>query len=244
MIIPALDLLKGHVVRLKQGDYSRTTDFDVDPIKKILDAANQGAELIHIVDLEGARDPSCRQHALISEIVKSSPLPIQTGGGIRSEFDIKNLLAIGVERVVIGSAAVQSPELVRGWMRRFGGERFVLALDVNIENGIPYVATHGWLKNSGLRLETVLDGYLNYGIEHVLITDISRDGMLQGANNSLYASVARKYRDLDIIASGGISSLDDIKNVAYAGATSCVLGRALLEGRFSVEEAIACWPNA
>ncbi len=244
MIIPALDLLKGHVVRLKQGDYARTTDFDVDPVKKILDAANQGARLIHIVDLEGARDPSRRQHALIAQIVKSSPLPVQTGGGIRSEFDIKNLLTIGVERVVIGSAAVQAPELVRGWMRRFGADHFVLALDVNIENDIAYVATHGWLKNSGIRLENVLDGYLNFGIEHVLVTDISRDGMMQGANNSLYAKIAGKYSGLDIIASGGISSLEDIKNVACAGATSCVLGRALLEGRFTVEEAVACWPNA
>lgn len=244
MIIPALDLLGGSVVRLKQGDYARTTYFDVDPIKRILDAANQGASLIHIVDLEGARDPSARQRALIAQIVKSSPLPVQTGGGIRSDFDIENLLNLGVERVVVGSAAVQSPETVRGWLRRFGAEHFVLALDVNLKDGVPYVATHGWMKDSGITLDSVLAGFITFGIEHILVTDISRDGMMQGANNSLYATLAQRYKALDIIASGGISCLDDIKKVAKAGATSCVLGRALLEGRFSVEEAVACWPNA
>lgn len=244
MIIPALDLLNGHVVRLKQGDYSRTTFFDVDPIKRILDAANQGAGFIHIVDLEGARDPLKRQRALIEQIVRSSPLPIETGGGIRSDFDVENLLKLGVARVVIGSVAVSSPELVRGWIRRFGADRFTLALDVNLKDDVPLVATHGWLKNSGLSLDKVLGPYLAFGIEHVLVTDISRDGMMRGANNSLYAKLAAKYPDLDIIASGGISSLDDIRTVAKAGATSVVLGRALLEGRFSVEEAVECWPNA
>ena len=105
MIIPALDLSGGHVVRLKQGDFAQKTIFDVDPIKRIYDAANQGAELIHIVDLDGAKDPVLRQRALISKIVKASPVPIQTGGGIRSEFDIRNLLDLGVERVVVGSSS-------------------------------------------------------------------------------------------------------------------------------------------
>lgn len=244
MIIPALDLLNGHVVRLKQGDYARTTFFDVDPIKRIFDAANQGAGFIHIVDLEGARDPMKRQRALIAQIVKSSPLPIETGGGIRSDFDVENLLKLGVERVVIGSVAVSAPELVLGWVRRFGAERFTLALDVNLREGVPMVATHGWLRDSGLSLDTVLKPYLACGIAHVLVTDISRDGMMRGANNSLYAKLSQKYPDLDIIASGGISSLEDIRAVGRAGATSVVLGRALLEGRFTVEEAVECWQNA
>lgn len=244
MIIPALDLLGGKIVRLKQGDYSRTTYFDADPVKKILDAANQGAQLIHIVDLEGARDPMKRQRALISQLVRSSPLPIETGGGIRSDFDIENLLSLGVARVVVGSAAVSSPELVRGWLRRFGAEHFVLALDVNLKDGLPFVATHGWMKDSGITLDSVLKGFLPYGIKHILVTDISRDGMMQGANCALYGHLSKRYPSLDIIASGGISSLDDIRAVAKAGATSAVAGRALLEGRFSVEEAVACWPNA
>ncbi len=244
MIIPALDLSGGHVVRLKQGDFAQKTIFDVDPIKRIYDAANQGAQLIHIVDLDGAKDPVLRQRALIQKIVKASPVPIQTGGGIRSEFDIRNLLDLGVERVVVGSVAVKQPHLVRGWLKLFGPEHFTLALDVRLTDNIPYVATHGWLKTSNTTLDQILRHYLPYHIEHVLVTDISKDGMMKGANNSLYASLNAKYPALDIIASGGISSLEDIRNVARAGAKSVVLGRSLLEGKFSVEEALKCWQNA
>lgn len=128
MIIPALDLSNGHVVRLKQGDFALKTVFNVDPIKRIFDAANQGAELVHIVDLDGAKDPVRRQRAMISKIVKASPLPIQTGGGIRSAFDIENLLNLGVERVVVGSVAVKNPELVRGWLNMYGPEHLHLLL--------------------------------------------------------------------------------------------------------------------
>ena len=244
MIIPALDLSGGHVVRLKQGDFGQKTVFNVDPIKRIYDVANQGAQLIHIVDLDGAKDPILRQRALISKIVKASPVPIQTGGGIRSAFDIENLLNLGVERVVVGSVAVKHPELVRGWLKLYGPEHFTLALDVRIIDNVPYVATHGWLQTSNTTLDQVLRHYLPFHVEHVLVTDISKDGMMKGANNNLYAALYKKYPDLDIIASGGISSLDDVKAVAQAGANSVVLGRSLLEGRFSVEEAIKCWQNA
>ncbi|MGN0901995.1 MAG: HisA/HisF-related TIM barrel protein, partial [Succinivibrio sp.] len=202
MIIPALDLSGGHVVRLKQGDYAQKTIFNVSPVKRILEAANQGAKLIHIVDLDGAKDPVCRQRALISSIVKASPLPIQTGGGIRSAFDVENLLNLGVERVVIGSVAVKHPELVRGWVKKFGPEHITLALDVRLVDDVPYVATHGWLKTSDTTLAQVLGHFLPYHIEHVLVTDISRDGMMKGANNSLYAKLKKQYPDLDIIASG------------------------------------------
>ncbi|MDY6322025.1 MAG: 1-(5-phosphoribosyl)-5-[(5-phosphoribosylamino)methylideneamino]imidazole-4-carboxamide isomerase [Succinivibrio sp.] len=244
MIIPALDLLNGRVVRLQQGDYARTTIFEADPVKKILDAAAQGAQFIHLVDLEGARAPEKRQLALIAQIVRSSPLPVETGGGIRSDFDVKNLLDLGVERVVVGSCAVTKPDMVAAWLCRFGPERFTLALDVRLEDGVPYVATHGWLETSKLTLDRALRHFLPYGIEHVLVTDISRDGMLSGANNALYQELSRRYHGLDIIASGGISSTDDIRAVLKAGASSVVLGRALLEGRFTVEEALRCSQNA
>lgn len=244
MIIPALDLSGGRVVRLKQGDFDKKTVFDVDPIQRIRIAANQGAELIHIVDLDGAKDPVKRQRAKIKQIVDSSPLPIQTGGGIRSQFDIKNLLDLGVERVVVGSVAVKNPELVRGWFNYFGSDRITLALDVRLIDNVPYVATHGWLKTSNTTLDQVLKHFIPYHIEHILVTDISRDGMMSGANNSLYATLAEKYKDIDIIASGGISSLEDIKAVARARATSVVLGRSLLENKFTVEEAVLCWQNA
>ena len=244
LVIPAIDLKDGQAVRLFKGDYNQKTVYSDHPEELAQTFEKAGAIYLHVVDLDGAKDPIYRQRALISKIVKASPLPIQTGGGIRSAFDIENLLNLGVERVVVGSVAVKHPELVRGWLNYFGPEHFTLALDVRLNDGVPYVATHGWLKTSNTTLDQILRHYLPYHIEHVLVTDISRDGMMKGANNNLYAQLYKKYPDLDIIASGGISSLADIEAVAKAGAHSVVLGRSLLEGKFSVEEAVKCWQNA
>lgn len=241
MIIPALDLLGGRVVRLRQGDYARTTVFDLDPVSRILNYAQDGAPFIHLVDLEGARDPMRRQRALIAQITRSCPVPVETGGGIRSDFDIENLLNLGIERVVVGSATVTAPEKALGWIRRFGPDRFTLALDVRITDGVPYVAVHGWLETSKTTIDQALAPYLAYGVEHVLVTDISRDGMMKGANTALYSYLSHRYKGLDIIASGGISSLSDLRDVRRSGARSCVLGRSLLEGKFTVREALKCW---
>ena len=244
MLIPALDLSEGQVVRLKQGDFNQKTVFEVDPVTYIVEAAHDGADFMHLVDLDGAKDPALRQHDLINRIVKKSPVPIETGGGIRTYEDVLGLLNDGVARVVIGSVAVKEPETVKKWLRKFGASAFTLALDVRVVDDIPYVATSGWLETSSLAIDDVLKEFLPYGIAHILVTDISRDGMMQGANNSLYAKIHKSYPDLDIIASGGISSLSDLAFVKKAGATSVVVGRALLEGKFTVKEALACWQNA
>lgn len=244
MIIPAIDLSLGRVVRLKQGDFNQKSVFNFDPVKRVLEAANSGAKLCHIVDLDGAKDKTKRQRACIERIVKASPIPIQTGGGIRSYSDVKNLLDLGVSRVVIGSAAVSHRELVRGWIKRFGSDKITLAFDVRVQDGQAYVATHGWLKTSNITIESLINSYRSVNLKHVLVTDIAKDGMMQGANYNLYKSLTKTYPFLDIIASGGISSLEDIKEVKRAHATSVVLGRSLLEGKFTVKEAIKCFQNA
>ncbi len=244
MIIPAIDLIKGEVVRLVQGDFNQKTMFSVDPLEKIREAAEQGATFMHIVDLDGARNPDERQLELIRTLVRSSPIPMEVGGGIREEIEVEALLNYGVERVVIGSAAVKNSEDVHNWFNRFGAEHITLALDVQMQDGLPYVATNGWTEISLLTLDELISTYADVGLKHVLITDISRDGMMGGPNVELYTELATHYPKLKIIASGGISSLEDITAVARSGVDSVVLGRALLEGRFSVEEAIACWQNA
>ncbi len=245
MIIPAIDLINGQVVRLYQGDYGQKTAYSDNPQARFDDYVSQGAAQLHLVDLDGAKDAKARQLALIAQLLSATEAPVQVGGGVRSEQDVADLLAAGASRVVIGSTAVKSPDLVASWMEKYGPERIVLALDVNIdEQGNRHIAVAGWQENSGISIEALIERFLPAGLRHVLCTDISRDGMMKGANNNLYTQLYKKYPDLDIIASGGISSLADIDAVAKSGAQSVVLGRSLLEGKFSVEEAVKCWQNA
>lgn len=245
MIIPAIDLIDGKVVRLFQGDYNQKTDYAFDPINVVNDYADQGANWLHIVDLTGAKDTQKRQLTLIEAMVKTNRMQFQAGGGIRSEDDVKQLLDIGVARVVIGSLAVKKPELIKQWLTTYGSERIVLALDVNIDdNGNKLIATHGWQENSGVALDALLNDLLSAGAKHVLCTDISRDGTLQGANHQLYTEMCAQFPDVAWQASGGIGSLTDIEVLKPTGVSGVILGRALLEGKFELKEAIACWQDA
>lgn len=243
MLIPALDLIDGQIVRLKQGDFNEKTVFNLDPIAKVQEYAQDGAALIHIVDLDGAKDPNKRQLPLIAKMVESTSCPIQTGGGIRTYEDVKSLLDIGVKRVVVGSAAVKDTSFGHKLLQDFGPEAICLALDVRIIEGVAQVAIHGWLETSQNSLYDLLDDFMKSNLKHVLVTDISKDGMMQGANNSLYADLAKRYEDLDVIASGGISSLQDVKDLKTLSAKSAVLGRSLLSGAFTLKEALSLWPN-
>jgi len=180
MIIPALDLINGEVVRLEQGDYGKQTTFHYSPIEKFQEYVSDGATYLHLVDLDGAKDPEKRQITTIQSIVANVDAPIQVGGGIRTIEDVKALLSIGVQRVVIGSTAVKKPEMVKAWFEEFGADRLVLALDVRIEAGEKRVAVSGWQETSDLTLEELIALYEPVGLKHVLCTDISKDGMLTG----------------------------------------------------------------
>lgn len=244
MIIPAIDLIEGSVVRLYQGDYEQKTQYELDPIDVVNNYADQGAKWLHIVDLTGAKDTNKRQLKLIGDMVATGRMQFQAGGGIRSEQDVAQLLALGVKRVVIGSLAVKEPELVKGWVTKYGSEAIVLALDINIdEQGNKFIATHGWQENSGVSLEALLEDFLSVGAKHVLCTDISRDGTLQGANHQLYSEMAAKFPTIEWQASGGIGDLDDIAVLKPTHVSGVILGRALLEGKFTVEQAIECWQS-
>ncbi|MDU0354592.1 1-(5-phosphoribosyl)-5-[(5-phosphoribosylamino)methylideneamino]imidazole-4-carboxamide isomerase [Paraglaciecola aquimarina] len=242
MIIPAIDLIEGSVVRLYQGDYEQKTEYKLDPVDVVNNYADQGAQWLHIVDLTGAKDTSKRQLELIAKMVATNRMQFQAGGGIRSEQDVAQLLDIGVKRVVIGSLAVKEPELVKGWITKYGPESIVLALDINIdESGNKFIATHGWQENSGVSIEDLLNDFLSVGAKHVLCTDISRDGTLQGANHQLYTEMTKQFPTVGWQASGGIGNLADIEVLKPTHVSGVILGRALLEGKFTVEQAIACW---
>ena len=244
MIIPAIDLIDGCVVRLHQGNYGPRRDYGEDPLVRLQRYQASGAQLLHIVDLTGAKDPKARQIPLLRELLGSLSIPVQTGGGIRSADDVRSLLDAGAARVVVGSAAVKRTDEVAGWMKIFGADKLVLALDVRINKaGNAEVAVSGWQENSGVLMDDLIRAFEPSGLRYVLTTDISKDGTLAGPNTALYAKLAQTFPNIDFQASGGIGSLDDIRAVSHTGAAGVIVGRALLEGKFTLEEAIECWPN-
>lgn len=244
MIIPAIDLIDGCVVRLHQGDYGARRDYGEDPLARLQRYQASGAQLLHIVDLTGAKDPKARQIPLLRELLSGLSIPVQTGGGIRSADDVRSLLDAGAARVVVGSAAVKRTDEVAGWMKTFGADKLVLALDVRINKaGNAEVAVSGWQENSGVLMDDLIRAFEPAGLRYVLTTDISKDGTLAGPNTALYAKLAQTFPNIDFQASGGIGSLDDIRAVSHTGAAGVIVGRALLEGKFTLEEAIECWPN-
>ena len=245
MIIPAIDLIDGKVVRLYQGDYGQKTEYSADPQGRFDDYVAQGAIQLHLVDLDGAKDNTKRQLTVIRKLLANTKAPVQIGGGVRTEQDVIDLLDAGANRVVIGSTAVKDPATVAGWVEKYGADKIVLALDVNIDaQGQRKIAVAGWQEDSGVTIEALLAHYLPVGLKHVLCTDISRDGTLQGSNVALYRDLAAQFPQINWQASGGIGGIADIEALKGSGVGGVILGRSLLEGKFTVKEAIACWQDA
>ena len=241
IIYPAIDLRGGRVVRLTEGKFDQEKSYGDDPLAVARNFKAAGATWLHLVDLDGAKDPAKRQTPLVELLVRESGLRVQTGGGIRDVAQVTALLSAGVERVIVGSLAVRSPDIVRGWLKTFGPEKIILSPDVRLDAAsVPRIATAGWQETTGIGLDDFLDGYLSAGLIHVLCTDISRDGKLTGPNMALYASLARKFPSLQIQASGGVSSLDDLRALRATGVAGAIVGRALYENKFTLKEALAC----
>lgn len=238
ILFPAIDLKGGQCVRLTQGDFDRTTIYEADPLKQAKTFADAGAEWMHMVDLDGARAGEMQQFDLIAAVAKQSPLKIQVGGGIRSDKIIERLLKTGVKRLVIGSLAVKNRALVKSWLQKFGAENLVLAFDIRFKDNEPEVLTHGWQSGSQQLLWDVLEFYDGSGLKNVLCTDVSRDGMLAGANNALYQAMQERWAGLNVLASGGVSGLDDLLELARLGVAGAVVGKAIYEGRINLAEAL------
>lgn len=239
LIYPAIDLKAGVCVRLMHGKFDQVTQYDEQPAARLTAFVAEGAEWIHVVDLDGAEAGQAMQHALIGELAKAIDVKIQSGGGVRSREDVSKLLASGVDRVVIGSLAVTRADEVAEWLAEFGPERITLALDVKLEDGVPVPALKGWTQSSGIDLWTALDRYPKGAAKHLLVTDVGRDGALTGPNLELLAEIRRRRPDLVLQASGGVSSLDDLIAVKALGCNGAIVGRALYENRFTLPEAIA-----
>ncbi|GLQ19090.1 1-(5-phosphoribosyl)-5-[(5-phosphoribosylamino)methylideneamino]imidazole-4-carboxamide isomerase [Algimonas porphyrae] len=241
MIVPAIDLMDGQCVRLLKGRFDAKTEYATDPRDVALSYAEAGAEWMHIVDLDGAKNQSSSQAALISELAQLSGLKVQAGGGIRELGTIRHLLDAGVDRVVIGSLAVTQPIMVRRWLSELGPDKIVLAFDVNLdERGIAFPAIKGWTEATETPFLEILDNYAGSGLRTILVTDIGRDGAETGGNTSLYKTILRDYPTLDLITSGGVGTLDHVRELKTLSPYGIIIGRALYEGNFTLAEAIAC----
>jgi len=242
-VYPAIDVRDGRVVRLRQGDYARETRYPDDPCALAVRHATAGAAWLHLVDLDAARLGGWTLAPLLRAVKRTTALKVQTGGGVREQRDVEDILAAGADRVVIGSLAVREPERVRGWLAAFGPERIAVALDARADaQGIWRLPTHGWTEgdSDAADLDALLSDYADAGLRHLLCTDIARDGMLAGPNLDLYRSLAALAPGVAVQASGGVRDVADVRAAREAGCGGAVLGRALLEGRLDLAEALAC----
>ena len=233
IVYPAIDIRNGKAVRLIEGDFDRETVFDADPVDAALRWQAQGAEWIHIVDLDGARDGVRANSPTIERIRQAVTARLQLGGGLRDMETLAAVHALGIDRLVIGSAAVSNPDLIPEAVAAFGS---AVAVGLDARNG--QVATKGWLEQTTIEVAEIASRVVSQGVEHIVYTDIGRDGRLEGPN--LAALTELIDRDFtNIIASGGIGTLDDIANVARLGAGGVIVGAALYHGRFTLAEALA-----
>ena len=235
-VIPAIDLLDGGIVRLFQGDFDQVTEYTRDPLELAERYAAAGAKRLHVVDLDGARTGEPTNLPIIASLTELG-LEVQAGGGIRDLQRLSSLLEVGVTRAVIGSVAVEQRERVTEWIDEVGADRIIPAFDVRLgENGEPETKTHGWTRDSGTLLWPLVDYYLKKGAKEFLCTDIAKDGTLGGPNLALYRRCTERYPDAEFIASGGVSCAADLAALDETGVARVVTGKALLDGRLSLQE--------
>lgn len=241
IVYPALDIREGRVVRLLQGDYAQQTTYGDDPLPRAQAFAAAGAGWMHLVDLDAARAGGYTLAPLLSSIAAQTGLQVQTGGGVRSRDDVARILDAGATRVVVGSVSVREPDTVMGWLREFGPERLTIALDARqAEDGRWLLPVHGWTETAEDTLDVLAQRYAEAGMRHLLCTDIARDGMLSGPNIDLYQHLARLLPGVAVQASGGVRDADDVAQAKAVGCGGAILGKALLEGRMTLEGALAC----
>ena len=231
-VIPAIDLLDGHVVRLKKGAYDDVSQYKLDPVSQAMEFKNAGFNHIHIVDLNGAREGRFVNLPVIREIISETGLSVQSGGGVRSFEDAKKLVSAGISKIVCGSMAVRNePEWLKT-LHHFGGDSCIMGLDLK-EGRIAY---SGWEETVDEDAFDFLQRMADEGLQEILCTDISRDGMLTGVNLGLYRSLTEQFPTIKVIASGGVSGAGDLEELSRLNMHAVVVGRAYYEGHLTLEE--------
>ena len=233
ILYPAIDLYEGDAVRLVKGDYAQKTVYSHDPAAIAVDFKNCGAERIHTVDLEGAKDGTTPNFETVCRIKKESGLFVEIGGGIRSMETVQKYLDAGIDRVILGTAAVENEELVKEAVSAYK-ER--IAVGIDIKDG--YVAIKGWLEQSEYTAEDFLHQMQSIGVKTIICTDVSKDGMMQGPNRLLYKQLSEEFPGIDLVASGGVSSIEDIRNLKALGLHGAIIGKAYYTKVIDLKEAI------
>lgn len=232
-IFPAIDLIGGQAVRLKKGDYNQKTVYNADPVSVAIGFKEKGANYIHLVDLDGAKSGKTDNFNVVEQIVKQSGLKAEIGGGIRNIETVKKYLNCGVMRVIIGTAAITDPEFLNEAIERFGEK---IAVGVDIKNG--KVAIHGWTETADFTCDEFIEMMQEKGVKTIICTDVSKDGMMSGTNLALYKSLSEKF-SVDIVASGGVSTLEDVKALKDMNLYGAILGKALYTNSIDLAEAIS-----
>lgn len=231
-LIPAIDLIDGKCVRLSKGDYASKKVYNENPVEVAKEMEAYGIRRLHVVDLDGAASQHVVNYRTLERIASATGLIIDFGGGVKSDEDLVIAFDNGAQMVTVGSIAVKQPDLFGKWLEQYGPEKMILGADVKGRN----IAVSGWKEESRQELLPFLDGYVKKGVVKVLCTDISRDGMLEGPATELYADILQAHPKLHLIASGGVSCLDDIRRLEDAGVPAVVFGKALYEGRISLHD--------
>jgi len=245
ILIPSIDLRNGRCVRLLKGNFDLETRYDLEPHELLHRYRALGASWLHVVDLDGAKDGKLANRSVIVRLASTKALRIQVGGGVRSTEVVDDLLRHGIDRVIVGSAAVEKPAEVQGWLKRYGPEKVGLAFDIRHDpQGVPRVLIRGWTKESPLSLWEAIDSYLPHGLKHVLCTDAELDGALAGPAVKLYEEGVKRYPQIAWQASGGVRSAADLAALAAVGSAAAISGKALLEELIKPSELLPFLPNA
>ncbi len=231
-IIPAIDIIDGKCVRLTQGDYEQKTIYNENPLEVAKAFEGAGLKRLHLVDLDGAKEGTVKNWVVLQQIAASTTLSIDFGGGIKQDKDLKIVFESGAAYATIGSLAVKQRDVFVSWLNEYGADKFLLGADVKSEK----IAVAGWLETTDIDIYDFLNDYVEHGIQQVFCTDVSKDGKLEGPSLDLYQKVIEQFPSLWFIASGGVSSMDDLYALKSIGCAGAIVGKAIYEGRIQLKD--------
>ena len=233
-IIPAIDIIDGKCVRLTQGDYAQKKVYNENPLEVAKAFEDAGITNLHLVDLDGAKASQIINYKVLEKIATVTNLKIDFGGGLKADEDIRIAFESGANQITGGTVAVKKPELFLSWLEKYGSEKIILGADVKNEK----IATNGWQEESAIELLDFLKKYTEAGIEYVICTDISKDGLLQGSAIDLYKKIKENFPNLKLIASGGVVSIDEVEQLASMNLHGAIIGKAIYEGKINLKELV------